>query len=99
MEVLSISTDGLSEKKVGTSIQTEAVKGIKISTENTLKLLALPITGAKDIKFFIGIPSNFAKESLGMTINLKAQVKTKGSTTKSVNLQLQLNPGGGGPGI
>ena len=99
VEVLSLSTDGLSERKVGTSIKIEAVKGIRISTENTLKPLALPITGAKDIKFFIGIPSTFAKESLGMTIHLKAQVKTKGSTVKSVNLQLQLTPGGGGPGI
>ena len=61
--------------------------------------MAFPITGAKDIKFFIGIPSTFAKESLGMTINLKAQVRTKGSTVKSVNLQLQLIPSGGGPGI
>ena len=99
VEVLSISTDGLSERKVGTSIQTEAVKGIRISTENTLKPLTFPITGAKDIKFFIGIPSTFAKETLGMTINLKAQVKKKGSTVKSVNLQLQLTPGGGNPGI
>lgn len=99
VEVLSISTDGLSERKVGTSIQIEAVKGIRISTENTLNPMAFPITGAKDIKFFIGIPSTFAKESLGMTINLKAQVRTKGSTVKSVDFQLQLNPGGGGPGI
>ncbi len=99
VEVISISTDGLSERKVGTNINKEVVKGIRISTDDSLKPLAFPITGAKDIKFFIGIPSTFAKESAGITINLKAQVKMRGSTVKEVKLQLQLNPSGGGPGI
>lgn len=99
VEVLSFSTDGLSERKVGTSIQKEVVKGIRVSTDKNLKPITFPLSGVKDIKFIVGIPSAFAKESLGMTINLKVQVKTKGNIVKEVKLQLQLNPGGGNPGI
>jgi hypothetical protein len=100
VEVLSISTDGLSERKVGTGIQPkEVVKNIRISTVKSLRPITFPIAGVKDIRFYIGIPSTFANVASAMTINLKAQVKTQGNIVKEVKLQLQLRSADGSPGI
>jgi hypothetical protein len=53
----------------------------------------------KDIKLYVGIPDDFAKNSLGMIINLKAKIRLDGKTIQEVNLKLQLNPASGGTGI
>jgi len=99
VEVLSISTDGLSERKIGTIIQNEVVKGLRVSTVQTLKPISFPLSGVKDIKLYVGIPDDFAKNSLGMIINLKAKIRLDGKTIQEVNLKLQLNPASGGTGI
>lgn len=99
VEVLSISTDGLSERKIGTTLQNEVVKGLRVSTVQTLKPISFPLSGVKDIKFYVGIPGDFAKKSQGMVINVRAKIRLDGKTIQEVNLKLQLIPSGGNQGI
>jgi hypothetical protein len=99
VEILSISTDGLSERKIGTILQNEVIKGLRVSTVQNLKPISFPLSGVKDLKFYVGIPGDIAKKSLGMVINLRAKIRIDGKTIKEVNLRLEISPGGGDPGI
>lgn len=99
VEVLSISTDGLSERKIGTTLQNEVIKGLRVSTVQNLKPVSFPLSGVKDLKFYVGIPYDIAKVSVRMIINLKAKIRLDGKTINEVNLRLELIPSGGDPGI
>jgi hypothetical protein len=98
VEVLSISTDPIAERKIGSIIQKEVVKGLRISLTQSLKPISFPVKGARDLNVFIGIPSEIAKNSTWMEINLKAKVKQNGKTSE-VGLKIQLSPGNGSLGI
>jgi len=96
-ELVSISTDGVSERN-GSWV---ALTGVMVGTGPALKAIAYPLKAAtpSDFTLYIGIPTKFPLKTKGITLNLKAEVKTKDKGQQVILLTLNLTPGGGNPGI